>query len=267
MPVGSTTVTCTSRPSWRASRLAASVPPTPPPSTTTLAGIAAHRAFRTRKRVKPSSAATSTSSCRALATQAGMSVAEPASLDQTSTTAPTSRWRIAPISDSSGPGQAIPRASITWSVVTWLIVISSVSDEDELAVGGEHEGGDTLHVVHQRVEVVLGQPEQVHRQRAGVHAYLAELLGLGQDRAPVLAAALGLQPPHRGGAAPAVSSAAALSFSSVPDNSAIVRVCSPSPMSPPPPCDLSHMRMATGGQHGQSRRSRTPDPEVPYPPG
>src|SRR6266511_2107184 len=177
MPVGSTTVTCTSRPSWRASRLAASVPPTPPPSTTTLAGIAAHRAFRTRKRVKPSSAATSTSSCRALATQAGMSVAEPASLDQTSTTAPTSRWRIAPISDSSGPGQAIPRASITWSVVTWLIVISSVSDEDELAVGGEHEGGDTLHVVHQRVEV-----------------------GLGQDRAPVLAAALGLQPPHRGGA-------------------------------------------------------------------
>src|SRR6266508_1041607 len=193
MPVGSTTVTCTSRPSWRASRLAASVPPTPPPSTTTLAGIAAHRAFRTRKRVKPSSAATSTSSCRALATQAGMSVAEPASLDQTSTTAPTSRWRIAPISDSSGPGQAIPRASITWSVVTWLIVISSVSDEDELAVGGEHEGGDTLHVV-------LGQPEQVHRQRAGVHAYLAELLGLGQDRAPVLAAALGLQPPHRGGA-------------------------------------------------------------------
>src|SRR6266540_1220332 len=179
MPVGSTTVTCTSRPSWRASRLAASVPPTPPPSTTTLAGIAAHRAFRTRKRVKPSSAATSTSSCRALATQAGMSVAEPASLDQTSTTAPTSRWRIAPISDSSGPGQAIPRASITWSVVTWLIVISSVSDEDELAVGGEHEGGDTLHVVHQRVEVVLG---------------------LGQDRAPVLAAALGLQPPHRGGA-------------------------------------------------------------------
>src|SRR6266508_1567620 len=169
MPVGATTVTCTSRPSWRASRLAASVPPTPPPSTTTLAGIAAHRAFRTRKRVKPSTAA-------------------------------TSRWRIAPISDSSGPGQAIPRASITWSVVTWLIVISSVSDEDELAVGGEHEGGDTLHVVHQRVEVVLGQPEQVHRQRAGVHAYLAELLGLGQDRAPVLAAALGLQPPHRGGA-------------------------------------------------------------------
>src|SRR6266542_3276500 len=149
MPVGSTTVTCTSRPSWRASRLAASVPPTPPPSTTTLAGIAAHRAFRTRKRVKPSSAATST-------------------------TAPTSRWRIAPISDSSGPGQAIPRASITWSVVTWLIVISSVSDEDELAVGGEHESGDTLHVVHLRVEVVLGQPEQVHRQRAGVHAYLAE---------------------------------------------------------------------------------------------
>src|SRR6266498_504133 len=183
MPVGSTTVTCT-----------------PPPSTTTLAGIAAHRAFRTRKRVKPSSAATSTSSCRALATQAGMSVAEPASLDQTSTAAPTSCWRIAPIGDSSGPWQAIPRASITWSVVTWLIVISSVSDEDELAVGGEHEGGDTLHVVHQRVEVVLGQPEQVHRQRAGVHAYLAELLGLGQDRAPVLAAALGLQPPHRGGA-------------------------------------------------------------------
>src|SRR6266498_2349392 len=148
MPVGSTTVTCT-----------------PPPSTTTLAGIAAHRAFRTRKRVKPSSAATSTSSCRALATQAGMSVAEPASLDQTSTTAPTSRWRIAPISDSSGPGQAIPRASITWSVVTWLIVISSVSDEDELAVGGEHEGGDTLHVVHQRA-VVLGEvagPKRVQR--------------------------------------------------------------------------------------------------------
>src|SRR6266545_3071923 len=169
MPVGSTTVTCTSRPSWRASRLAASVPPTPPPSTTTLAGIAAHRAFRTRKRVKPSSAATSTSSCRALATQAGMSVAEPASLDQTSTTAPTSRWRIAPISDSSGPGQAIPRASITWSVVTWLIVISSVSDEAELAAAlglqPPHRGGAVGSCLG-RQAVVLGEvagPKRVQR--------------------------------------------------------------------------------------------------------
>src|SRR6266511_2568870 len=202
MPVGSTTVTCTSRPSWRASRLAASVPPTPPPSTTTLAGIAAHRAFRTRKRVKPSSAATSTSSCRALATQAGMSVAEPASLDQTSTTAPTSRWRIAPISDSSGPGPAIPRASITWSVVTWLIVISSVSDEDELAVGGEHEGGDTLHVVHQRVEVVLGQ-QPPHRGGAvgsclGRQAVvLGEVAGPKRVQRPVLQQDVDLPPQRR----------------------------------------------------------------------
>src|SRR6266508_3173219 len=104
-----------------------------------------------------------------------MSVAEPWSLDHTSTTAPTWLWRITPI---SGPGQAIPRASITWSVATSVTAIPPHSDEDQLAVGGEHEGRDALDVVHQRVQVAPVQAEH---------------------RAPVLPATGGQQPPHRGG--------------------------------------------------------------------
>src|SRR6266536_5121750 len=109
---------------------------------------------------------------------------------------PTWLWRITPI---SGPGQAIPRASITWSVATSVTAIPPHSDEDQLAVGGEHEGRDALDVVHQRVQVAPVQAEQVHRQRARMHAHLAELLGLVEHRAPVLPATGGQQPPHRGG--------------------------------------------------------------------
>jgi len=46
----------------------------------------------------------------------------------------------------------------------------------------------------------LASPSRSIDSEQACIAYLAELLGLGQDRAPVLAAALGLQPPHRGGA-------------------------------------------------------------------
>src|SRR6266545_2559351 len=133
-----------------------------------------------------------------------MSLREPASVDHTSSTSPACPCRIAPIRDINGPGQAMPRASISRSEATWVIVITlPSSDEDELAVGGEHEGGDALHVVDDRVQVVLGQAEHVQRQRAGVQAYVAELLGLGEHDAPVLAAALLLEPAHRLGALPA----------------------------------------------------------------
>src|SRR6266511_4103944 len=203
MPLGSTTVTRASRRSRLASRLAARVPPTPPPRTTMRAGMAPHLALRTAKRVWSPWSATSTSSWRALATQAGMSVAEPASVDHTSRTSPTCAWRMAPISDISGPGQAMPRASITRSRSSRSSKAPPCSDEDQLAVGGEREGGHALHVVDHRVKVVLLQAEHVHRQRAGVQVHVAELLGLAEHLAPVLAAAVLLEAPHGLGAIPA----------------------------------------------------------------
>src|SRR6266542_4420806 len=183
-----------------------------------------------------------------------MSVAEPWSLDHTSTTAPTWLWRITPITPISGPGQAIPRASITWSVATSVTAIPPHSDEDQLAVGGEHEGRDALDVVHQRVQVAPVQAEQVHRQRARMHAHLPGCLAWSstvlqccpppeassrRTAAAPSGPASGASPwslvrlPARNAsraqycsrmstlrpsaAAPAVSSAAALSLSSVPD--------------------------------------------------
>src|SRR5579859_2699269 len=80
-----------------------------------------HLTLRTMKCEKPSSARTSTSSCFAFATQAGMSVLEPSSLERTSNVWPTWPWRMAPMRFISGPGHAMPLASIVLSIATVLM--------------------------------------------------------------------------------------------------------------------------------------------------
>ncbi len=58
-------------------------------------------------------------------------------------------------------------------------------DEEDLAVAdGEVEGGHALGAVDQLVEVVLGDLEHVHRERAGLDLDAAELLGHGQGLVP-----------------------------------------------------------------------------------
>src|SRR5579864_1233883 len=116
-----------------------------------------------------------------------MSVREPASLDHTSMTSPRLPWRMAPISESSGPGQAMPRASMS-SVACVVVAMSlssigtwRLSDEHHRARRLRHEGGDPLDAVDQRVELCAGDAECVHRLRAGVDVDLADLLGLGEQ--------------------------------------------------------------------------------------
>jgi hypothetical protein len=56
-----------------------------------------------------------------------------------------------------------------------------VLDEDDLAVLGRNmEGGDALDPIDQRVELLRFQPQQVHRQRAGLDVDLADVLCLAE---------------------------------------------------------------------------------------
>jgi len=58
-------------------------------------------------------------------------------------------------------------------------------DEDDVAVAGvDVEGGHALDPVHERIEVVLLDLEDVHRERAGLDIDLAELLRLAQGLVP-----------------------------------------------------------------------------------
>src|SRR5581483_4902860 len=106
-----------------------------------------------------------------------MSVFDPSSLESTSNVSPTTPCRMAPIRFMSGPGHAMPRASIVLSICT--VLISNSSHEKDLAVAGRgHECGDALDAVHDRVEVGPRQVEHVHRQRAGLDVDVADLLRL-----------------------------------------------------------------------------------------
>src|ERR1035437_1097850 len=136
------------------------------------------------KRAYPSSGTTLTSSCLALATQAGMSVLEPSSLDRTSKTLPTSDRRMAPIRAISGPGQAMPRASMDSVISIVAMLISVTSDEDDGAGGRSHERRHSLHAVHEWIQVVFGQLESLHREGAGLDVDLADVLRLGENLAP-----------------------------------------------------------------------------------
>src|SRR6266511_3234506 len=129
---------------------------------------------------------TSTSSWRALRTQARISVLEPWSVERTVIASPTSLSRIAPIRAIRGPGQGMPRASMIRSVCVASVIVPTSSDECHRAVGRGDERGHTLHVVDQGVEVVLRDAEHLHRERAGVNAHLADLLRLAEELAPVL---------------------------------------------------------------------------------
>ena len=59
----------------------------------------------------------------AFATQAGMSVLDPSSLDRTSITSPTAPSRIAPIRLISGPGHGMPRASIERVMSVAVVIV------------------------------------------------------------------------------------------------------------------------------------------------
>src|SRR5690348_14831502 len=116
-----------------------------------------------------------------------MSVFEPSSLDSTSKTWPTWPCRMAPIRFISGPGQAMPLASIVFSI--WAVLIRSPpSHEHDLAVRGRgHERGYTLDPVDEGIEVLFREVKHVHRERAGLDVDVANVLRLLQQFAPVVA--------------------------------------------------------------------------------
>src|SRR5581483_1091754 len=147
----------------------------------------AHRAFRTTKRANPSSSTISTRSWPAFWIHAGMSVRDPASDESTSITSPTRPSRMAPMSDISGPGQGMPRASI--ERVTFAVVMSiTPSDEGHGAVDVHEERRDPLLVVDEWIEILHREAEHLHRQGARVDRDLTDRLGLPERVAPVLPA-------------------------------------------------------------------------------
>src|SRR5579883_302287 len=81
--------------------------------------LAAGGYFLRRKkcRSKPSASTMPRYSCPTFFAQVGMSLREPASPDWTSTTWPTRTAPMAFLASSSGPGQAVPRASTVLSAV------------------------------------------------------------------------------------------------------------------------------------------------------
>src|SRR6266542_1922917 len=94
---------------------------------------------------------------------------------------------MAPMSVSSGPGHAIPRASIDRVTRTSVSVMCCLLYErDGAARGVTHERRDAFDLVHERIEVVLRDPEHLHRLGARGHLHRAEILRLAQDLAPVL---------------------------------------------------------------------------------
>src|SRR6476660_4748520 len=104
-----------------------------------------------------------------------MSVFDPASLESTAKVSPTAPARMAPMSVMSGPGQAMPRASIV--LVIWMsvsVIADLLSDErDRARRRVRHEGGDALDVVDERIEIVGGDVEELHGERACVDLHIA----------------------------------------------------------------------------------------------
>src|SRR3954452_23817000 len=134
----------------------------------------------------------------ALPTQIGMSVFEPLSVDRTASTSPTSASLMPRMSSISGPGQKLPRASMT-TVGTGVAMSVmgtdpqgwSRSDEQRLrAVGDEPEiGGCADRLAHAVDEVGALEAEHVHRHLAGdeLDAHeLGHLHELGRARDAVL---------------------------------------------------------------------------------
>src|SRR4029079_14367037 len=110
------------------------------------------------------------------------SLVDPGSVARTSRRSPEPISLIASAVFTIGSGQERPRASTTFAtgvvtVIGW--VPSNASDEDDLAVaGGVPEGGDALHPVDERVEVGLGDVQEIHREGASLDIDSPKLPGL-----------------------------------------------------------------------------------------
>src|ERR1051325_195441 len=88
----------------------------------------------------------------------------------------------------SGPGQAMPRASMDRS--TWIVLIRDSllhSDEDDGPRRGREERGDPLHAVHERVELLLVDAEYLHGMCAGIDRDFADALRLREEVGPMRA--------------------------------------------------------------------------------
>src|SRR5215470_14818689 len=195
---------------WRARRLATMVPPTPPPTIMTCWGItlppsSTQWALRATKRVYPCSGNAPINSCLAFCIQAGISLAEPGSLDNTASTPPTGSAFMPRISSISGPGQKLPRASISLSIVisfksgmrTNSFLQENVNSEvgrpysregspphynldeqgEAALLGTLDEGGDAGDIGHNRLKVAQLHIEQLHGHAARVDFHLAHLHG------------------------------------------------------------------------------------------
>src|SRR5688572_23776122 len=107
-----------------------------------------------------------------------MSVRDPWSLDSTSMTSPTLARRMAPISVMRGPGQAIPLASMVFAAA--IVGMTDLLNESDRVTRVREERGDALHVVDERIEVVLDRSEELKGQRADVDPHVTEILRLAE---------------------------------------------------------------------------------------
>src|SRR5579884_921829 len=124
--------------------------------------------------------------------QAGISRFEPGSLDRTAIVWPTSTLLIPRISSSSGPGQKLPRASISLSIFVVSIWSSSsfvrLSLDEQCDLAGLrffHEGGNAGDLGDDRVEIVQCPAKELHRHTARQHPHVSDLLRGVQGIEPV----------------------------------------------------------------------------------
>src|SRR5262245_20224426 len=100
-------------------------------------------------RVAPGAGSAPRYSWRALAIQSGMSFLLPSSLERTASTSPIAAARTAAIKAINGPGQKVPRASISLVIITASMLVSPLAGSDEQsrpAVGLFDKAGNARHL-------------------------------------------------------------------------------------------------------------------------
>src|SRR6266542_5784801 len=194
MPVGSTTVTWTSRFSSCESRFAARVPPTPPPRTTTSAGIGRSPGLPDHE---PPVAILLDDLHQLVAglghpggDVGGRALVRRQHLDD-----------VADLPRPDRPDQGHQRAGAGHAARVDGLRDGGgahvdqpprgASEDGDGAGGVGHEGGHALDVVDQRVQIVLRDVGQLHRERAGGDPHLADRPGLLEQVRPVQLAPLG----------------------------------------------------------------------------
>src|SRR5512136_2966685 len=107
-----------------------------------------------------------------------MSLLEPASEDQTSSSSPTLACLTPRISSINGPGQKDPRASriMRWLADAAMLVVSSDEERDAALGCPREEFRHADHVIDDGVQVGLLHAHEIVGRRAGMDLDVAHLL-------------------------------------------------------------------------------------------